>query len=120
MGPLMPEGLESRLRQVDPNVDVVHVPYFESNELRTSKGLNAGKDPQGLPVPELSEQDRANLARAHGVVSLDLPDGIAEAPRMTPHGLFVISGEPTPTCVGRSVGEPNPSSAVLGASTQPS
>ena len=78
MGPLMPEGLESRLRQVDPNVDVVHVPYFESNELRTSKGLNAGKDPQGLPVPELSEQDRANLARAHGVISLDLPDGVSD------------------------------------------
>lgn len=78
MGPLMPEGLEPRLRQVDPNLEVVHVPYFESNELRTSKGLNAGKDPQGLPTPELSDVERANLARAHGVVSLDLPDGIAE------------------------------------------
>lgn len=48
------------------------------------------------------------------------PDGIAEAPRMTPYGLFVISGEPAPTCVGRRVGEPAPTSAVLGATAQPS
>ena len=77
MGPLMPEGMASRLHQVDPNVEVVHVPYFESNELRTSKGLNGGRDPEGLAAPELSGDDRANLARAHGMVSLDLPEGIA-------------------------------------------
>lgn len=77
LGPLLPEGLEARLQEVAP-VEIVHVPYFESNELRTSKGLNGGRDPLGLDVPELSAEDRANMARAHGMVSLDLPDGIAD------------------------------------------
>ncbi|MEM7286342.1 MAG: D-2-hydroxyacid dehydrogenase [Actinomycetota bacterium] len=83
LGPLMPDGLEGRLQQVDVDVEVVHVPYFESNELRTSRGHNAGKDPLGLAVPDLGPGDRANLARAHGMVSLDLPDDIAVlAPRL--------------------------------------
>ena len=83
MGPLMPEDLASHLHPVDPNVEVVHVPYFESNELRTSKGLNAGRDPLGLEVPELSDEDRSNLDRADGMVSLDLPAAISElAPKL--------------------------------------
>ncbi|MFT7473523.1 MAG: outer membrane protein assembly factor BamB [Verrucomicrobiales bacterium] len=42
-------------------------------------------------------------------------DGIAQAPLLTPHGLVVISGERTPTCVGRALGEPVGQSQVLGA-----
>lgn len=67
--------------------------------------------------------DRGSVAVMFGGTnswSASQPDGIAEAPRMTPHGLFVISGEPTPTCVGRRIGEPNPANAVLGATVQPS
>lgn len=45
-----------------------------------------------------------------------LPDRIVGAPRLTPYGLLVISGEPAPVCVGRQVGEPSVLSAVLGAS----
>lgn len=48
-----------------------------------------------------------------------LPDGIAVPPQLTPHGLLVISGEPSPVCIGRKVGEPSLTS-VLGASVQPS
>lgn len=82
LGPLLPEGLEARLQEVAP-VEIVHVPYFESNELRTSKGLNAGRDPHGLEVPELSDEDRSNLDRADGMVSLDLPAAISElAPKL--------------------------------------
>lgn len=68
-------------------------------------------------------EDRGSVAMLLGASNswqATLSDGIAEAPRMTSYGLFVISGEPTPTCLGRSVGEPDPTSAVLGASTQPS
>jgi outer membrane protein assembly factor BamB len=46
-------------------------------------------------------------------------DGIAQAPILTPHGLLVISGERTPTCVGRAVGEPLGQSQVLGAAISP-
>lgn len=47
------------------------------------------------------------------------PDGIASAPQLTPHGLLVISGERTPTCVSRSVGTPSDQqTAVLGASIE--
>lgn len=77
LGPLMPDGLAARLRRVDPNVDVVHVPYLESNELRTARGRNAGRNPDGLPVPDLDDAQRSMLARAHGIVSMDLPDDIA-------------------------------------------
>lgn len=45
-------------------------------------------------------------------------DGIAVAPELTAHGLLVISGERTPTCVSRSVGTPAEQSAVLGASVE--
>jgi outer membrane protein assembly factor BamB len=48
------------------------------------------------------------------------PDGISMAPQLTPYGLLVISGERSPVCLARSVGEPASQSAVLGASTQPS
>ncbi len=46
-------------------------------------------------------------------------DGIASAPQITPHGLLVVSGERTPTCVSRSVGSPRDAqSAVLGATVE--
>lgn len=78
MGPLQSPELIDRLRAVGPDVEIVTLPYFESTELRTSKGLHGGRDPEGLPTPELSAGDRAKLARAHGIVAMDMPAGIDE------------------------------------------
>lgn len=48
----------------------------------------------------------------------EFSDGIAQPPVATPHGMLVVSGERSPTCISRRVGEPaEPESAVLGAST---
>jgi phosphoglycerate dehydrogenase-like enzyme len=78
MGPLQSPDLLDQLRGVGPAVEIVTMPYFESTELRTSKGLNGGRDPEGLPTPALSTEDRENLARAHGIVSMDMPAGLDE------------------------------------------
>lgn len=61
-------------------------------------------------------EDRGSVAMLLGSTrswSASFADGIAQAPEVTNHGLFVISGERTPTCVGRAVG--SPSTQVLGA-----
>jgi len=66
--------------------------------------------------------DRGSVAMLLGADrswTATLPDGITGPPQLTTHGLFVISGEPAPVCIGRSVREPSVS-AVLGASVQPS
>lgn len=83
MGPLAGEDFVAALEAVDPSVEVVTLPYFESTELRTSKGHNRGRNVDGLPTPELSEADRAALARADAVVGMDLPETMDElAPRL--------------------------------------
>ncbi len=83
MGPLTsPEFIET-LEAVDPSVEVVTIDYFESTELRTAKGLNGGRDTSGLERPVLSERDLASLARADGVLSMDLPENMDElAPKL--------------------------------------
>jgi phosphoglycerate dehydrogenase-like enzyme len=78
MGPFdSPEFFEA-LRSVDPRVEVVWLPYFESTELRTAKGLNQGRDPHGHEVPEISIDDQAKLARANAIIAMDLPAKINE------------------------------------------
>lgn len=78
MGPLGGDEFGDALRSVDPTVEVVTIPYFESTELRTSKGLNGGRDPEGHPRPELSPEDLDGLGRAQGVIAMDLPTDMDE------------------------------------------
>ncbi len=66
--------------------------------------------------------NRGSLATTTGAGNTwlaEFADGIAQPPVSTPHGLMVVSGERTPTCISRSVGEPDqPESAVLGATIE--
>ena len=78
MGPFEPGPFTEAMEAVAPNVSVVSIPYLESSELRASKGQNNGKDPSGLPVPELFDADLEALTRVHGVVALDLPENMDE------------------------------------------
>lgn len=66
------------LEGVDPRVEVVWTPYFESAELRSSKGLNQGVDPDGLAAPPISDDMRATWARADALIAMDLPADAAE------------------------------------------
>jgi phosphoglycerate dehydrogenase-like enzyme len=78
MGPFdSPEFFEA-LTSAGPEVEVVSLPYFESTELRTAKGLNHGRDPHGHEVPDINADDRAKLARATAIVAMDLPANINE------------------------------------------
>jgi phosphoglycerate dehydrogenase-like enzyme len=82
MGPLSnPEMIET-LEGVDSAVEVVTIDYFESSELRTAKGLQGGRDDTGLERPELSIEALDALARANGVLSMDLPENMDE---LAPH-----------------------------------
>ncbi len=69
---------EQRLRAVDPCVDVLWTPYIESAAVRSAKGKNGGRDPSGLPTPEISDDVRAAWALTHVVFGMDLPADTAE------------------------------------------
>ena len=76
IGLLMPFPESERIVnafRVRPEVEVLWTPYFESQELRTSKGRNRGKDPEGLETPTITPQTRASWARCHAIASMDLP-----------------------------------------------
>lgn len=78
MFPLTPNpDLARRFEAISDRVEVVWAPYFESSELRTSRGHNQGKDPLGLDRPVLDDSAMASLGRAQAVVGMDLPDDIA-------------------------------------------
>lgn len=76
MGPFEAPESFAAIAAAAPGVEVVSLPYFESTELRTAKGLNRGKDPDGHETPHISDNDRSKLARANGIIAMDLPANI--------------------------------------------
>jgi phosphoglycerate dehydrogenase-like enzyme len=70
-------AFEQQIR-VDPRIEVHWTRYRESSDVRTSKERNDGRDPQGLPTPQVSDATRAVWARSQCIVALDLPGPIAE------------------------------------------
>ena len=64
--------------------------------------------------------DRGTVTHIAGTAqwTASLPDGIAQPPISVANQTVVISGERSPICVSRSVGEPDEQSAVLGAAVE--
>lgn len=67
--------------RVSDAVEVHSTPYFESSDVRSSKGRNNGVDPDGHPTPDITDAMRDIWARTEIAVSMDLP---ADAPSLFP------------------------------------
>lgn len=71
-------ALLDHIRSVDPRIEVVAAPYFETHDQRAARG--AGRQ---APDAEVTAQLRHALAGAEAILAIDLPSGAAElAPRL--------------------------------------
>jgi phosphoglycerate dehydrogenase-like enzyme len=61
-----------------PGAEVVWTPYTESEELRSARGHQNGRNTTGLETPEITDEMRAAWQRADIAIGLDLPDGLDE------------------------------------------
>jgi phosphoglycerate dehydrogenase-like enzyme len=68
-----PDPELERLRNVSDRVDLRVCSYLEPHSARTARGAGAR-----VEVPELDPAFAAELAAAHALLALDLPDGVAE------------------------------------------
>jgi len=62
---------------VAPNVEVVWTPYTESEELRSARGMQSGRNTGGLETPPITDEMLEHWQRSHLVVAIDLPDNLA-------------------------------------------
>tara|TARA_B100000953_G_scaffold67655_1_gene54242 strand:- start:324 stop:1358 length:1035 start_codon:yes stop_codon:yes gene_type:complete len=65
------EALEMLCR--DYPVEIVHTPYIETNELRSSRGLHSGKNIEQLPEPEIDNKYLEDWQRCNALVGMDIP-----------------------------------------------
>ncbi|MDI2131187.1 D-2-hydroxyacid dehydrogenase [Yinghuangia seranimata] len=94
------------LRALDPRVEIVDCRYVEDDALRTARGRPGSAADPGLRAlaPELTEDQRAALARIEVALVADLPFDVADAaPRLrwvqsvaAGNGQLVSAGLPTP------------------------
>ena len=54
-------------------ISIVWTPYMESNELRSSRGLNNGQNINNLPEPDISQETFEKWITCDALVGLDLP-----------------------------------------------
>ena len=73
-----PASLVEMIESSSPGAEVVATPYEESEELRSARGRHGGRNPDGLPMPEIDEETRAVWQRANVAIAMDLPDGLDE------------------------------------------
>ena len=73
-----PPSLTAAVSALDPNGELLATPYVESEELRSARGRNGGRNPDGLDTPEITDEIRAAWQRATVAIAMDLPDGLAE------------------------------------------
>ncbi len=59
-----------------PSVEVVWTPYTESEELRSARGQQSGRNTTRLETPPITEDMRQHWQRAHMLVAIDLPDNL--------------------------------------------
>ena len=80
--PEVGEGVLDQLRGVDPDIEVLVEPYVETEDLRTARSHPDAPDLRA-EAPEVTDAQRALLARSEVVLALDLPYDVADlAPRL--------------------------------------
>lgn len=66
------------IEQAHPGAEVVWTPYAESEELRSARGHQNGRNSTGLDTPEITDEMRAVWKRTNIAIGMDLPDGLDE------------------------------------------
>ncbi len=59
-----------------PDAEIVWTPYTESEELRSARGRQNGRNTTGLGTPEITDDMRSAWARTNIAIGMDLPDGL--------------------------------------------
>lgn len=66
------------IEDAHPGAELVWTPYTESEELRSARGRQGGRNTTGLDTPEITPEMRAAWARTNVAIGMDLPDGLDE------------------------------------------
>lgn len=74
------------LEAIDPRIEVMVETYEEGQHQRTLRGSPDGTEAARATVPELTDGQRAMLARVHGVIAIDLPFDVGT---LAPHLAWV-------------------------------
>ncbi len=54
-------------------VEIIQAPYIESNELRSSRGLNSGRNPHRYEEPSIEQFTLDQWRKCNAIISMDLP-----------------------------------------------
>ena len=58
---------------IDFPVEIIQAPYIESNELRSSRGLNSGRNPHQYEEPNVEQFTLDQWRQCNAIISMDLP-----------------------------------------------
>lgn len=71
-------SMRAVVEQAHPGAEIVWTPYTESEELRSARGRQGGRNATNLETPEITDDMRSDWARTNIAIGMDLPDGLDE------------------------------------------
>lgn len=71
------DRFSAAVAEIHPDVRFVPAPYVEPDDVRSARGANRGRLPDGVTAPEIEEDHLATWRRAHVAIVWDLPADIA-------------------------------------------